>query len=125
MLSWLSHLLGTPKGFQHGLDLIDAACYTEEERLHQKVQLLRAYEPFRLTQRLLALLFCFTFLSLLVVLLFLSFWCDISYQLTFIERYVTSELVQPISIILGFYFAGGMLEGVFHTAKRKVRAPTP
>ncbi|MCG9659729.1 hypothetical protein [Vibrio mediterranei] len=114
-----SNLFGTSKIIDDGMELIDNAFYTDEEKTEQKKQMLKAYEPFKLAQRLIAIMFCFTFLLLLVGLVVMSFFVDITVQLDVIEKYMESSLLKPVMMILGFYFAGGMLEGVIERAKKK------
>ena len=118
-MGFWSTLFGTSKVIESGLDLIDNAFYTDQEKAGQKIKLLKAYEPFKITQRFLAVMYSFVFLGLLVFLVVASFWVDIQPQLSVIESVMTSKLAQVISWILGFYFAGGAVEGVVDKLNKK------
>lgn len=117
-MSIWGNLFGSSKILDEGIALIDDAFYTNEEKAEQKKQILKAYEPFKIAQRLLAIMFCSTFLFILILLVTMSFFMDITSQLNAIEAIMESPLVSPVMLILGFYFAGGMLEGTIDRIKK-------
>ncbi|EDP57961.1 hypothetical protein [Vibrio sp. AND4] len=115
---WLfDNLFGSSEMVSKGISLIDDSFYTDEEKAVQKKQILKAYEPYKIAQRLLAIMFCFTFLTILTLLIVMSFFVDITTQINAIEKIMTSSLVSPVMLILGFYFAGGMIEGTIDKIK--------
>lgn len=111
-------------------DGLDAAIYTDEEKAKHKldktelaIRLLKVYEPFKLAQRLLALLFSIPF----VLIGFLACVCfmaslfihgaSTAHEAIYSQLKTLIELDiqlfgQPCSIILGFYFLGGAGEGM-------------
>jgi len=114
---------------------VDAAWYTDEEKADNHKQLLKLYEPFKIAQRLLALIICVPYSSIWAL-------CALMYLLSaFIGPCVSIEQVcrsshlilvaqdlamfnhqnlsTPAGVILGFYFGGGALEGVVRAAVKK------
>lgn len=114
-MGFWSNIFGTSNAVSKGLDLIDESFYTDDERSERKTELLKAYEPFKLAQRMLAFMFCGVFLTLVLTLTILSFWLDVSYQFEIIQKYFSI----PIALIVGFYFAGGMSEGLIDKFRNK------
>lgn len=110
---------------------IDKLVYTDEEKAdmrlkaaQQFLKLLKAYEPFKLAQRLLALTFAIPYVAVWIIsaILFiigalvpeLSNAIDASRELAKMNN---ETLGTPVAIILAFYFSGGMLEGVVSKLK--------
>ena len=52
----LSSLFGSGKVIDKGTDMLDNAFYTDQEKAEGHIRLLSAYEPFKLAQRLLAMI---------------------------------------------------------------------
>ena len=117
-MSWFGGLFGSSNVISKMLDIVDDAFFTDEEKAEQKKQILKSYEPYRVAQRLIAIMFCFTFLLVFVLLIAVSFFTDVSHQITVIQDYMSSDFTRPVSIILGFYFAGGALNGVIEKVKK-------
>jgi len=108
-MSWLGKLFGTEKVINKGVDMLDNAFYTDQEKAEGHIRLLKAYEPFKLAQRFLALIvvppwalgwfICFT----------LSFTgIDLTYPIQILE----GKLGMAALTILGFYFAGGTINSI-------------
>ena len=112
---------------------IDKLVYTDEEKAdmrlkaaQQFLKLLKAYEPFKLAQRLLALTFAIPYIVVWIIsaILFvvgalipeLSNAIDASRELAKMNN---ETLGTPVAIILAFYFSGGMLEGVVSKWKER------
>lgn len=123
------------KGIYNG---VDKAFYTDEEKAGGFLDLLKAYEPFKLAQRLLMLVITipFVFVWLMCALLmvasaFVDPQCvaypEIATQC--VNRFAetaktlgtmnTDTLGVPTAIVLSFYFGGGALEGVVDRFKGK------
>lgn len=113
-MGFWSRIFGTGKTIEDRIGLIDAAFFTDQEKAKQAELLLKAYEPFKLAQRLLALTFTSVFLLLVVANMVLSFWFDVTDQMKFVDSYLSI----PMSLIVGFYFAGGAIEGVLAQKKK-------
>lgn len=121
----------TVKAVSEGADKV---WFTDEERSDAALKFLKAYEPFKLTQRYLSLIlvgsFCFLTILGCFYILGLGFM-DITgvspevvtHRLTVIERYI--ELVGgdlgSIVLMIGFlYFGGGAAEGVVQKIRDRI-----
>jgi hypothetical protein len=116
-MGWFSKLIGTEKVIDAGMNGIDKAFYTDEEkaedklrRMQMKTALLKAYEPFKVAQRLLALIFSIPYVIAWFSLLIASFFMDVDKQFKFL---IESDMALAVLIILGFYFLGGASESIF------------
>ncbi|MEA2098640.1 MAG: hypothetical protein U9P72_00760 [Campylobacterota bacterium] len=104
------NLFGTKEVVNGGINLIDNAFYTDQEKANMKVKLLKAYEPFKIAQRYLAFMFTGSFIiAFLLCLLFYSFNIEYKGILEIIETFNIDMIVVTI---IGFYFGGGMLESL-------------
>lgn len=112
----LSQILGSGDVVSKGLDLIDSFHVSETESIEAqnkaKTDLLSAYHPFRIAQRYLALIFAFTFVaSYLMVLVLYFMGRDIDAVQDIVETFKINWICLTI---IGFYFAGGAVEGVMN-----------
>jgi type III secretory pathway component EscT len=114
-MSFWGSLFGTNNVINSGINLIDEAFYTDDEKAEQKRLLLKAYEPYKLAQRMLVALFIPVFLGLVIVDFGLSFFVDVSAQVSMIDDYLSL----PVTLIVGFYFGGGAIEGAIDKIKGK------
>lgn len=122
----LGKLFGSEKAINSGFELVDKAFYTGEEKAEDslkakqaKIALLKAYEAFKVVQRLLALCYCIPYVSAWFITFICSFFMDVKEQFEIITH---SDIALANLIILGFYFGGGFAEGVITKAvglKRK------
>ena len=116
----LSTILGADDVIKKGIDLIDDLHTSKEEEIQAKneakIRLLEAYHPYKVAQRYLALMFTTVFLFCFVLVL----------SMTLADRGNTEQVftvlnefyIGPIVLtIVGFYFSGGMLEGIFKARK--------
>lgn len=123
MFALLGKIFGSEKVIQSGIELIDSLhTSTEEEisaRNKARIDLLTAYAPFKLAQRVIA--FSFTFVYLGCFGLVLGF--TLADQTTDAERVreVLSEFGIDIImlVIAGFYFGGGAAEGILQNRQRR------
>lgn len=109
----LSKLFGSDKVIDAGINGIDKIAFTAEEKAEHKLLLLKAYEPFKIAQRFLALIFGIPYAAAWVVTFFASFFIDVTKQL----ELLSGDMGLAVALILGFYFGGGMAESIFK-AKR-------
>lgn len=111
---------------------VDASFFTKEERARHFLELLTRYEPFKLAQRLLAMIVGIPYVLtwLVCVALFVGSVVadpctadavckstqlqDASQELATLNN---DTLGVPFSIILAFYFGGGAVEGVMRARK--------
>jgi len=106
---------------------IDASILTDEERIQYHLEFLKAYEPFKLAQRGLAFIVAIPYVgvwmasALMYVISMTAPVCAegeqcLSATLEAGSRALATmnneTLGLPFAIIMGFYFAGGAVEGV-------------
>lgn len=137
----LAKLFGTDEAIKKAGDAVinagDALVFTKEEKAHHFLDLLKAYEPFKLAQRLLALTFSIPYVLIWLVsaILFLvgalvppqhSVDPDVlsySDHLIEVSKHLAAmnneTLGLPVALILGFYFGGGAIESFSRTRKAK------
>ena len=115
-MSVLGRLFGSNKVIDSTIKGIDAAFYTEEEkaqslerRISLKISLLKAYEGFKVAQRLLALIYGIPYVTAWFATFAASFFVDVEKQMAYLSD---SDMATANLIILGFYFLGGAGESV-------------
>lgn len=121
MFGILAKIFGSGEVVKAGLDLIDDIHTSTEEEVkaksQAKIDLLRAYEPFKLAQRYIA--FAFTGVYLLCFALVLGF--NLSDRVTDADTIKQTledfQIGYAMLIILTFYFGGGFAEGVLNKRK--------
>jgi len=112
----IGKLFGSQKVIDAGISGIDKAFYTAEEKAEDrlkaapwKIALLKAYEPFKVAQRLLALIFSVPYVSAWCVTFALScYGMNIEPQL----ELLTGDIAKIVWTIIGFYFLGGFAESI-------------
>lgn len=123
MLSILGNIFGTGEVVKKGLELIDEAWTSDEEKVENqakileaktnaKATLLNAYAPFKLAQRYLALMFSSVFLFIMMngILGALYGWVDME-AVNEAKKFANEMWLGEIMVtIIGFYFGGGMIE---------------
>jgi hypothetical protein len=122
MFGVLGKILGSGDMVKQGMDLIDSVHTSDEEMVKAKAQAkidtMNAYAPFKVAQRYLALMFAFTFLVSFFLVLVMSLMgrTDIDVVRDVVSEFWIGEIMITI---VGFYFGGGMLEGVAGKMKGK------
>jgi len=115
MLAILGKILGSGDVIKQGMSLIDDMHTSTEEEVaaksKAKTDLLSAYQPFKLAQRYLALMFAFTFLLCFAITLGMTLAGkgDIDGVKAILGDFWIGEIML---IIVGFYFGGGLAESV-------------
>ena len=104
-----SKLLGSDKIVDSSLKGIDAIFYTDQERAENKKAFLKLYEPFKVAQRYLALIFSIPYVLMVVVTFVASFFMDVTTQ----KELLIGDIGTIVGIIVAFYFLGGSLAGGF------------
>ena len=119
----LGSIFGTESAVNKTVDGIyngvDKAVFTKEEKASHFLLLLKAYEPFKLAQRLLAItvvpIYILVWLCS-VTLLMIGVFADDPINLLKASEELGNRnnetLGLPVSLILGFYFGGGAVEGI-------------
>lgn len=122
MLGILKTIFGSGDVIKSGFELIDSMHTSKAEEIEAKVKgkvdMLNAYAPFKVAQRLLSLLFSITFLScfVLVLVMTLKGQANIDDVRGVISEFYIGEIMLTIIV---FYFGGGFLEGSISKAKSK------
>ena len=133
MLGILSNIFGTGEVVKKGLELIDEAWTSGEEKAENEVKiidaktnakatLLNAYAPFKLAQRYLALMFSTVFLFIMAngVVGALYGWVDMTNVKQAMDFANEMWLGEIMLTIIGFYFGSGMIESVGRSKKDKI-----
>lgn len=116
-MSWFSTLLGT-NGVVEGIkDGVDKAILTDEERLDYHKEMLKAYEPFKLIQRGLALGVTLMFSFILITqvgLTILGGWYPIATEVAAEVNQLESVSTIGYSFlaIMSLYFSGGVINSI-------------
>ena len=124
-MSIWADIFGTGKVIEKGLELIDDAWTSDEEqaemdaqaierKAQSKIELLKAYAPFKLTQRILAFSFTGVFLFIMVngVLGALYGWIELE-NVTNAMNFANKMWLGEIMIaVVTFYFGGGFAESL-------------
>ena len=131
-MGWFSKIFGTDAVIEKGVELIDKAFYTDEEKaqdkqkviemkMKHKLELLNAYQPYKLAQRYIAFGFVFVFLFIMLNGVVAQLYGLLNIQnvknaLQFANEMYLGEIVM---IIVTFYFGGGAAEGIISKFKSK------
>jgi len=117
MLGILGQIFGAPGVIEKGLELIDDAFESDEEKRESKtqakIQLMQAYAPFKIAQRYLALMFGGMFVvSFFLVLVMTLAGYDVEPVFVVLERFNVGWVM---TAIVSFYFGGGLVESFKRT----------
>jgi len=117
-LGILSSILGSGDVIKKGMDLIDDIHTSDEEEIKAKskakVDLMKSYEPFKIAQRYIALMFTavFIFIMLNGILGSLYGWIDIA-NVEAAKKFANEMWLGEIMLsIVGFYFGGGLANSI-------------
>lgn len=109
-----SKIFGSDSAIKSGMDLIantgDALVFTDEEKSKQKIELLKAYEPFKLIQRFLVLLFCVPYVLFYSVVIIGGFYGVDFKDMTPI---INDAFQYPVLGAVGLYLTGGLIPSKF------------
>ena len=101
---------------------VDKAILTNEEKLDYMQKMLVLYEPYKLAQRVLAIMFSGSFLLVHVITAITHFIYVLRElnpePIISLYQYNNDGLGTLVMIIVGFYFAGGVLEGTVKRLKK-------
>ena len=94
------------------IDSGDALVFTDEEKAKMKLELLKHYEPFKLAQRLLSIIFAINFIAAFWVGVALFMWSSDDTLKGFIDLVRAYDLGWIMLAIVSFYFTGGVINGI-------------
>ena len=100
---------------------VDKAILSKEEKLDYMAKFLKLYEPYKLAQRILAIMFSGVFL-LVHLLIFIVHLTLLTLEksvdhITPLYTYNNDSLGTVVLIITSFYFCGGVIEGTVNRFK--------
>lgn len=123
---FFGRLFGGETFVNKSLEMIDEAIFTDQEKsasdieiykmsVKAKTDILKAYEPFKLAQRLLVFM-----LVAVVLMLFISAIVFVSINqpnkiIDIKNLFIAMDLDTVLMLVFGFYFAGGALEGIIRS----------
>ncbi|MGR5270000.1 hypothetical protein ACPV5R_19860 [Vibrio astriarenae] len=84
----------------------DAMFFTDEEKAKHKIALLKAYEPFKLVQRYIVLLFTIPYVSLHTIVVV---GCLHGYDWEPIGEMINGAFGYPVLASIGLYLTGGIV----------------
>jgi len=101
---------------------VDKAILTNEEKIDYMQKMLTLYEPYKLAQRILAILFSSVFLLihlLTSIAHFIYVLRDLDTEkVVSLYSYNNDSLGMIVLMVVSFYFAGGVLEGTVKRLKQ-------
>lgn len=121
----LGKILGSKGVIKNAMSGIDKAIFTREEKADYMLKFLAAYEPFKLAQRILAIMFSSVFLfgvlsgMIMVIIGSITAHTDIVISGKELISTTWQSIGTPESLIIAFYFAGGTINTFM---KRDVKA---
>lgn len=113
-MSWFKTLFSSDKLIENASNGIDKAILTKEEQLDNFQVLLTLYAPFKIAQRILAVVFCVPYAIAFILTFAFSFFMDVESQ----KDLLSGDISLVVGIIVAFYFGGGAIEGVLNKAKK-------
>ena len=113
-MGFFSRLFGSDKIIDAGVNGIDAMIFTDEEKSNAKMQFLKLYEPYKLAQRYLALIYSIPYALAWLVTFIASFFVDVALQMELLK----GDAFYINIVILSFYFGGGAAEGIVGKFKK-------
>jgi|TARA_A200000159_G_scaffold149526_1_gene158121 quinol-cytochrome oxidoreductase complex cytochrome b subunit len=122
MIGILSKILGSGDVISKSLDLIDNMHTSSEEEIQAKAKaktdVLAAYAPFKIAQRMLAFMFGFTYVICFAIVLGMTL--SGSGNPDDVTKVMDQFSINyAMLLILGFYFGGGAVEGFMEKKGKK------
>lgn len=123
IITAIGSILGQGKVLEKGMDLIDDAFTSEEEsrasKTKAKIDLMKAYAPFKVAQRWIAIMFTANFI--------LAFWTAVGIWAfgspgsieKFLEIMGVFQIGWIMMTIVIFYFGGGLTESIGRARKKE------
>ncbi|MDN5291812.1 MAG: hypothetical protein PWQ06_2051 [Anaerophaga sp.] len=122
-MALLGKLFGSDQAIEKVAGGIGKMVFTKEEQSEQFIQTLKAYEPFKLAQRLVAMavtsVYLFVWLISAVLMILSFWWADFLNLARMLAEMNNDVLGLPFTLIVGFYFAGGAAEGIVEKVRNK------
>lgn len=122
MAGLLGKIFGSGEVIKSGIDLIDSFHTSTEEEIaaktKAKVEIMNAYAPFKLAQRVIAFSFTLTYLSCFSMVLGFTLMDKLE-DADKVKRVLEDfQIGWAMIVILGFYFGAGAAEGFMERKKK-------
>lgn len=121
--SAIMNILGSDKVVSKGLELIDDAFESDEEKRESKtrakIDLMKAYAPFKVAQRWIAIMFTLNFIASFWAAIGIWTWGEPGDLNTFLEILAAFNIGWIMFAIVSFYFGGGLAESAGRAFIRK------
>ena len=125
MLGALSTIFGSKDAIKGVFEFVDDAWETDAEaregKTRNKIDMLKAYAPFKVAQRYIAFMFVGTYLVSFVLCLGITLWQTPTIN-AIVQLLGVFKIPYIVLMIAGFYFAGGFLESA-GVAKAAIAKP--
>lgn len=116
MFGLLGKIFGSEKVISSGIALIDSFHTSTEEEIaaktKAKVEIMQAYAPFKLAQRIIAFSFTFVYLACFGLVLAYTLTGQVADADKVKQVLEDFQIGWAMMIILGFYFGAGAAEGI-------------
>ena len=116
MFGLLGKIFGSEKVISSGIALIDSFHTSTEEEIaaktKAKVEIMQAYAPFKLAQRVIAFSFTFVYLACFGLVLAYTLTGQVADADKVKQVLEDFQIGWAMMIILGFYFGAGAAEGI-------------
>ena len=118
MVNIVGKLLGSEKVIEFAEKKTDKAFFTKQEKAESWINTLKAYEPFKIAQRLIGfsvtIVYLFVWLISAMLMVF-SYWVPALMEISkLLAEHNNNNLGLPFTLIVGLYFSGGAVEGVMN-----------
>ena len=123
-MSIWSKLLGSDNIINKAADGIDAAFFTPEEKAKHFLETLKHYEPFKISQRIIAFSVAIPYILVWIASAIMFSFGAINENQIVVEtskqlaEMNNETLGTPFALIMGLYFGGGMLNGAIDRFKK-------
>ena len=108
MFESIGKIFGSKDVISSAMNGIDAIVFTDQERAELKIKLLKQYEPFKIAQRYIAVIFSLSYVfAFLLALVFNIVGWEIKGILDIVKEFSIGYIVLAI---VSFYFSGGAIE---------------
>ena len=111
----ISKLFSSKKVVDSAISGVDKAFFTKEEKMDVFQKLLVLYEPYKLAQRILAIVFCVPWVLSWSAVVISSFF---GFDTSKISPLLGGQMGNIVLTIAAFYFGGGALEGLIKASKK-------
>ena len=108
----LGKIFGSDSVVDKGLDLVDKMWTTDKEKTEVKIELVKAFEPFKLVQRI-VVVWMLSVMSMVLILLTLFSYTGNTHMVDSVLKIADEFWIgESFFSIITFYFGGGLINSV-------------